>query len=281
MNYEIIAPPKILQKYVKYFSTLDYHNDSDTPNQIKVFADRYPHLVFQHCDGNSAFSKNGDMLPIAFMSGIKTIPYTCDINYKHTVTTVTFFPLAIQQLFGISVGELNDELVDLNSFLQAELTDILLNSRTHEQRIAILVNFLSRRVLQLNHFRYEMESVMLMIGDVKNETSVAKLIKHFNFSERKLERIFKESIGLTPKFYLRTKRFERSLSLIRKNEFENLSDIAYTLDFTDQSHFIKEFKEFSGYTPKAYLKQNAVLDNSLPAINSIAGEITINHHITH
>jgi hypothetical protein len=53
MNYEIIVPPKIFPRHFKYFSTSDYCNQSNTPNQMKVFADRYPHLVFQHCDGRS------------------------------------------------------------------------------------------------------------------------------------------------------------------------------------------------------------------------------------
>ena len=39
------------------------------------------------------------------------------------------------------------------------------------------------------------------------------------------------------------------MRLIKANRFERLSDVAYDLSYVDQSHFIKDIKAFSGYTP--------------------------------
>jgi AraC-like DNA-binding protein len=76
-------------------------------------------------------------------------------------------------------------------------------------------------------------------------------------------------------------RFEKALSLIRSNSFDNLSDIAYHLDFTDQSHFIKDFKEFSGFTPKVFLSQNRPLEETSTSLVPQDGVITLNHLITY
>lgn len=281
MKHELIKPPECLQKFVRYFSVLEYDNDSKTPNQIKVFADRYPHLVFQHCNGHSAFSVNGQPLPTTFLSGIKIAPYTCDVHYKHTAITITFYPQAIKHLFGMEVHELNDELVDIHHFSLPRLNEELLNANSTTQVISILIHFLTKRI---QHFRNEnllIESILTEVNKTASEQSLPQLLRNFNISERKLERLFKASMGFTPKFYLRATRFEKALSIIRHNGYQNLSDIAFALNFTDQSHFIKDFKEFSGLTPKAYLNKNTALDFAKPSLKISNSIITINHEITY
>jgi AraC-like DNA-binding protein len=281
MKYEIIEPPKILKKYVRYFSTLDFHSVSSSPNHIKVFADRYPHLVFQHDNGKSAFHVNGNSLPTTFLSGIKTRPFTVDINSTHSVTTVTLYPHAIKILFGIDVFDLNNELPEIQNFAPKYLDDQLLHTENHVQRIAILTEFLSTKLLKLKQEDHPTLDDIKWFGKINVETTLPYLQKHLNISERQLERRFKAAMGLPPKQYLRTMRFEKALALVRNNNFENLSDIAYHLNFTDQSHFIKDFKEFSGYTPKTLLNQNRALEESSTLLKPDDGEITLNHLITY
>jgi AraC-like DNA-binding protein len=280
MKYEIIEPPKILQKYVRYFSTLDYESLSDSANQIKVFADRYPHLVFQHHGGRSAFYKNGHSLPTTFISGIKTKPYTCDVHSIHSATNVTFYPHAIKALFGMDAYELNDELPEIENFAPKYLNDLLLNTEGHSKRIKILVDFLSKKLHNLESGDLLLKESMKLVSTY-DESTLGLLGRHFKISERQLERRFKSSIGLSPKQFLRTTRFEKALRLIGESKFKNLSDIAYHLNFTDQSHFIKDFKEFSGFTPKAYLNQNKALEDSSTSLIPEDGIITLNHLITY
>lgn len=281
MKYEIIEPSKALKKYVRYFSTLDYHNISTSPNHIKVFADRYPHLVFQHNNGKSAFYVKGNALPTTFLSGIKTTPYTVDINSTHSVTTVTFYPHAIKILFGIDIFDLNNALPEIQNFAPTYLNERLLNAESHTQRIAILTDFLSARLLNLKQEDSFILNNINWFDKVNTETTLPLLQKHLNISERQLERRFKATMGLPPKQYLRTMRFEKALALVRTNNFENLSDIAYRLNFTDQSHFIKDFKEFSGFTPKIFLNQNKPLEESSTLLVPQDGIITLNHLITY
>lgn len=281
MKYEIIEPPKILKKYVRYFSTLDYHNTSTSPNRIKAFVDRYPHLVFQHFDGKSAFYVNENSLPTTFLSGIKTVPFTVDINPTHSVTTVTFYPHAIKILFGMDISDLNNELPEIQNFAPDYLNDRLLHAESHAQRIGILTDFLSTKVLNLKHEDHPELEAVKWFNKISAESTLPQLQQYLNVSERQLERKFKATMGLPPKQYLRALRFEKALTLIRNNNFKNLSDIAYQLNFTDQSHFIKDFKEFSAFTPKALLNQNSALKESLTSITPEDGVITLNHLITY
>jgi AraC-like DNA-binding protein len=81
-------------------------------------------------------------------------------------------------------------------------------------------------------------------------------------SERTFERKFKEYVGISPKLFTRICRFQASLSQMRNSDFEKLSDIAFQNDYSDQSHFIRSFKEFTGFSPNQYqIQSNEIVEN--------------------
>jgi AraC-like DNA-binding protein len=88
-----------------------------------------------------------------------------------------------------------------------------------------------------------------------SETTLTKIQSSLNLSERSLERIFNSNVGVSPKLFFRINRFQATLNCIRKNSFSHLTKVAYEYSYADQSHFIREFKEFAGINPKQYLLQ--------------------------
>lgn len=77
-------------------------------------------------------------------------------------------------------------------------------------------------------------------------------MQDLGLSERSLERLFLTYVGITPILYTRICRFQASLRLLRQGKARSLTDIAYTLGYFDQSHFIRDFKLFSGASPGIY-----------------------------
>jgi AraC-like DNA-binding protein len=61
------------------------------------------------------------------------------------------------------------------------------------------------------------------------------------------------AIGVSPHQYIRIARFQEAVRLIKASQFETWSELAYDLNYADQSHFIKDVKEFSGFTPTTLL----------------------------
>ncbi|MBK7791000.1 MAG: helix-turn-helix transcriptional regulator [Saprospiraceae bacterium] len=51
-------------------------------------------------------------------------------------------------------------------------------------------------------------------------------------------------------------RFNEILKIINKNERLSWTEIAYSCDYSDQSHFIKEFTLFSGFNPLKFIKMD-------------------------
>ena len=84
--------------------------------------------------------------------------------------------------------------------------------------------------------------------------SVTELASVACLSKKQFERLFNEMVGANPKEYARVVRFQKSLKLLQRySEDTNQAQLAYQCGYADQSHFIREFKQFSGYTPLSLL----------------------------
>jgi AraC family transcriptional regulator len=65
---------------------------------------------------------------------------------------------------------------------------------------------------------------------------------------------FSRLLGYTISEYRRKVKVDKAVALIQ-NQKLSLSDIAYQCNFSDQSHFNRTFRQFTGWTPKSYRKQ--------------------------
>ena len=82
-----------------------------------------------------------------------------------------------------------------------------------------------------------------------------QVIEEYPHTKKHLIDQCKKYIGLTPKYFQRILRFNEILQLIQKKESVSWAQIAYQCGYADQSHFIKEFKHFSGFNPSGFIKQ--------------------------
>ncbi|HVU93605.1 MAG TPA: helix-turn-helix domain-containing protein [Puia sp.] len=85
------------------------------------------------------------------------------------------------------------------------------------------------------------------------ETRINAIATRHGITSRYLNKLIYQHTGLTPISFNKIRRFQFSLRLIARKD-QPLTSIAYESGYFDQSHFIKEFKSFTGLTPSAYLK---------------------------
>lgn len=71
---------------------------------------------------------------------------------------------------------------------------------------------------------------------------------------RRLEQKFQREIGLSPKFYARNMRMHMAAIALREGGGSRLTSLAMELGYYDQAHFIREFKQFTGLSPRAFLR---------------------------
>jgi AraC-like DNA-binding protein len=93
---------------------------------------------------------------------------------------------------------------------------------------------------------------------------VQQLHARLGVHPKQLEREFKKYLGVPPKFYSRIIRFTSLLDYLHRQKAEIAwAELAYTFGYVDQSHLIKEFLQFLGYSPEQYLalRKLALADN--------------------
>lgn len=68
-------------------------------------------------------------------------------------------------------------------------------------------------------------------------------------SQRQLERIFKQWLGITPKHYQRILRLKKAITYLRNNSDVRLADVAQCFGYSDQAHMTREFRTLACITP--------------------------------
>lgn len=105
--------------------------------------------------------------------------------------------------------------------------------------------------------KYFKESIQ-RIRSRAGEISISSLASNLGISQSKLEKDYKEFLGLSPKDYACLIRFRNALLL--KKESSNLTDLAYRSGYYDQAHFIREFKKRTGQNPKQWFQNGNRFD---------------------
>src|SRR5213078_2745955 len=90
------------------------------------------------------------------------------------------------------------------------------------------------------------------VRDAGGLTRIDNVASAVNVSTRHLERHFLEHVGISPKTFARLVRFDRAVRDITSRGAQSWSHFALAHGYSDQAHFINEFKEFAGVTPTEF-----------------------------
>jgi AraC-like DNA-binding protein len=221
-------------------------------------------LLF-HYQGNFSELLAGDRIQSSFVTGIhaQTNQYRRFItNGPFGIFGVYLYPHAIPALFGIPGSELTNHLPDLLSLLkqsERDIDDSTLSAKDNEERYRLITKFLENKVKRFE--RPEIAFAVKTIVDCKGQLSIKQLSSHCHTSLRQFERNFTKQIGFTPKLFSRIIRFNSVLGQSNSTK-KSLTEIAHHFGYYDQSHFIQDFREFSGYNPSTYFsgKTNEVFN---------------------
>lgn len=111
------------------------------------------------------------------------------------------------------------------------------------------------------YFRSNMDSKHVnackeyIYAHIKERITIEDLADQLGVSANYLSRLFKKETGISVSGYIREKKIEMAKNLLRFSEC-SMIDIANRLSFSSQSHFIQQFREVVGMTPKKYRDQN-------------------------
>jgi AraC-like DNA-binding protein len=92
------------------------------------------------------------------------------------------------------------------------------------------------------------EQICSCISAQGESFNIKNLSTMYGFTERYIQKLLLNNVGLPPRSIYNVQRFNKSLELVRRIDLP-LTAIAYDCGYYDQAHFIKEFKKYTGLTP--------------------------------
>jgi AraC-like DNA-binding protein len=172
-----------------------------------------------------------ELFIISFRVG--RMPKFLDIKPYELVNRIVELP----RIFGLDADIIGEEMIKKDYFLKQNFIKRLL----HDADLPFMTGDTT-----YNH-------AAAIIEAYGGQIQVGTVTRILGVSNRTLERKFRNILGFPPKMFIRLVRFQKVLEKLRSNQsLPQLADIAYEFGYADQSHFIHDFKELSGYLPGSF-----------------------------
>ncbi len=181
---------------------------------------------------------------------------SCIIDTDEQVATmgVMFRPGGATLFFRERMDALANGSIDLEDLAGSDaclLREQLLEANDAQSRMARLERWLQRRAVAESPTCVVRQALAALQADPRMAT-LAATARDAGLSPRLLSDRFRQSVGLTPKRYLRLQRFHRVIKVTQTRERIDWAGVALDCGYSDQAHLSHEFREFSGLTPTAF-----------------------------
>lgn len=234
------------------FWVFEYDVPEGTPYVYRSMADGCAELVFHY---------KGDFTEVSCSGYHRAVVHAQTNKHRRFLTHGSFgifgaylYPTALPQLFGHSSSSFSNQMPSLTDVLGAEgafLEEQIMTAPSHQRRVQLMSEFLEKQLRGRKQEETAAHVAVKHIIRVNGQVNVSALASQICLSTRQFERKFKEFSGFSPKTFTRIIRFQRALSEYGNKQM-SMTEIAYQCGYYDQSHFIHEFREFSGYHPRQY-----------------------------
>ncbi|MFY7665154.1 DUF6597 domain-containing transcriptional factor [Flavobacterium sp.] len=268
LNPKTYEPNNQLIEFVKRYWTLEGGKEN-IPLKNTIVPDGTMKLIFHYGDTYKHHAQNGEitLLPKCFLIGQLTKPYVIEPVGVTGSFVVQFKPNGFLPFTSIPIKEMENRAIPLDILFGQEgikLSNQILNANSTSERIQIIEAFLFKQLADRQCIDHIVKSTVETILNTNGQFSVNEFSKNNSINRRQLARKFSSTIGLSPKQLAKTIRIQTILKVLLNEEVTSLTDLAYESEYFDQAHFIKEFKEFTGLTPKEFfgddLKMSLIFD---------------------
>jgi len=191
------------------------------------------------------------------LAGPRSLPTFIKRREKNQLLGIHFKPGGVFPFLGFPFGELHNTwitLADLWGERRAQhLLELLHQAPTIECKFRVLERWLNGIAGQPPSHHAAIAFALDSFDRDSGLHSSAVVAEKVNLSQRRFIDLFRNEVGLTPKLFCRVQRFRDIVVEINNKERVDWVDLALSFGYTDQSHFIHDFREFSGLRPSEYL----------------------------
>lgn len=246
MKFGLFPTPEDLTDYVQHFWTLE--GEAGAPGTYRDLPDGCPEIIFQFEGGLAEFGRYN-----AKLVAQHKVYRDYKVDQKINLLGVRMFPYAFKVLLNTPANTQTDRVSTVNSVMGDELPLKVSEATTREGQIDAISTFLRKHLTTTG--KDNVHDIIRQLFQKNGDLSIHEMRELSGLSQRQFERRFLASAGFTPKFLTRILRFHKVTRLYFSGQFNTLVELAFRCGYYDQSHMVREFREFAGIGPVDYFAQ--------------------------
>lgn len=244
------TPCDALKEYVRYYYVLT----ADGPCRQLTFPIGCPQIIFHRKSPlfipeldtrQSRFTISGQVTFPAHVENTDDLEMIVALFYPHTIGIFTDTPPSEFYNMEISWDDIGNRYLN-------DLAVRISDSPDASTAVGLLEQWLIAKIRKPQNLGRIGYAVRQLLHNPS--VSVGNLAGDVSLSRKQFERLFREYVGMNPKEYARIARFQQTLRMMQLGSRDYVG-IACAAGYADQSHFIREFRQFSGLTPRRIIEQ--------------------------
>ena len=252
-DFQFYRPCQALQPYVRYYWAFR----SDQMLNALTFPIGCPQIIFHKKVPLYVPELDACQHKLTVSGQVNYPAHLCTRGDTEMIVVV-FQPHAMKTFLDLPISLLHNQEIsgyDLGNKRLHELAAQVFDCEDTGSCIRIIEQRLLSQITHTPAYPLKRISTALQQLLATPDISVNELAAIACLSKKQFERLFNAMVGANPKEYARITRFQKALSFLQHSpETMSQAQIAYQCGYADQSHFIREFKQFSGHTPLSLLK---------------------------
>ena len=265
-SFKKYEPTGATKEVIKFYYTMNSGSDEATSS----FLSNYPHgtmdILFVLSGGIHVKTLDSDQEngPGIIVIAQQEANFKIRIDPGTRIVGVVFKAEAFPKIFNFPLKELTNAWTDITDHVDTDylmLIEQLNNIADGGKQIQQVERFLGKQLAQHNVSFDEFDNLIQHVRDQFGSVSIEELAYHAIMSMRTLQRKMNNRLGLSPKSYSRIIRFNYSMLLIKEYPDLDWHDVLFKCGYFDQMHFIKDFKQYTGQSPGAFVKTNTELSD--------------------
>ncbi|HEX6053056.1 MAG TPA: helix-turn-helix domain-containing protein [Gemmatimonadaceae bacterium] len=244
-------PSAALAPWVEHYWSVEWDYGGAAPERVEILPHPSVHLIFQRGVGAGAR-----------VMGVARGKVTRVLRGTGGIFAVKFTPGGFYPLLRAPISTLTDSIANVRDVLGSEgvaLARAVLAARTDPARAMIVERFLGQRLAHENS-----DDVVRFAGlvySVVNDRTILKvedLVARSGEKRRTLERRFAKYVGVSPKWVIQRYRLHEAAEQLASANGVSQVALALRLGYSDQAHFVRDFKAVVGKSPAAYTRMAAL-----------------------
>jgi AraC-like DNA-binding protein len=263
MHYNQYEPPGVLQSFIRCFWSLEAPQQSIEEKQ-RIVPDGCMEMIFHYGDPYKQYFQDGTSIlqPRCFVFGQITSPLEIAPTGISGIVAARFQPDGFIPFSSYPLLQMENKAVPLSELFgneTAELEKNIIHAISNKERIDLITAFLLENLQTPEAADRITKTSIETLLQSNGIMDVDELAGHLRINRRQLERKFSAAIGLSPKQFSKVIRLQATLKTMQQKKYTTLTSLAYENGYYDQAHFIKDFKEFTGFSPRQFYAENLKL----------------------